>query len=166
VSGQLHGPAALPPEKSPRYPLCRKLCGPQSRCGRRGENTWPYRDSNPDLSVVQPVAVAIPTALSRLTLFSVRKGIFLSATTSRLALRSIQRSMQSVLGAFQGAKDSAIGIVTGYEPDDRGVAVWVPVWSRIFYSPYCPYRLWGLHSLLSNGYCGYFLDGKAAWAWS
>jgi hypothetical protein len=31
VSGQLHAPAALPQEKSPWYPLGRRLGGPQSR---------------------------------------------------------------------------------------------------------------------------------------
>jgi hypothetical protein len=57
VSGQLHAPAALPPGKSPRYPLDRRMGGPQSRSGRRRrENSWPYRDSNSDPSVVQPVA--------------------------------------------------------------------------------------------------------------
>jgi hypothetical protein len=39
------------------YPLGRNLGEPQSRSGRcGGENSWPYRDSNFDLSVVQPVA--------------------------------------------------------------------------------------------------------------
>jgi hypothetical protein len=42
--------------KSPRYPLDRMLGGPQSRSGRRGENFWPYRDSNSDPLVVQLVA--------------------------------------------------------------------------------------------------------------
>jgi hypothetical protein len=37
VSGQLHAPAALPPGKSPRYLLDRRLGGPQSRSGRGGE---------------------------------------------------------------------------------------------------------------------------------
>jgi hypothetical protein len=37
VSGQFHAPAALPPEKSPWYPLDRRLGGPQSRSGRGGE---------------------------------------------------------------------------------------------------------------------------------
>jgi hypothetical protein len=31
VSGQLHAPAALPPGIKPRYPLDRRLGGPQSR---------------------------------------------------------------------------------------------------------------------------------------
>jgi hypothetical protein len=56
VSGQLHAPAALPPGKELRYPLDRRLGGPQSRSGRRGEHSWPYRDLNPEPSVVQPVA--------------------------------------------------------------------------------------------------------------
>jgi hypothetical protein len=37
VSGQLHGPAALPPGKEPWFPLDRRLGGPQSRSGRGGE---------------------------------------------------------------------------------------------------------------------------------
>jgi hypothetical protein len=37
VSGQLHAPAALPQGKSPRYPLDRRLDGPQNRSGRGGE---------------------------------------------------------------------------------------------------------------------------------
>jgi hypothetical protein len=45
VSGQLHVSAALPQGKVP-----------QSQFGRFGENSWPFRDSNSDPSVVQPVA--------------------------------------------------------------------------------------------------------------
>jgi hypothetical protein len=39
VSGQLHTPATLPPEKN--YPFDRRLGGPQnhSGCGGEGENT-------------------------------------------------------------------------------------------------------------------------------
>jgi hypothetical protein len=36
-SGQLYAPAALPPGKEPRYPLDKRLGGPQSRFGRCGE---------------------------------------------------------------------------------------------------------------------------------
>jgi hypothetical protein len=37
VSGQLHGPAALPPGKERQYSLDRMLGGPQSRSGCGGE---------------------------------------------------------------------------------------------------------------------------------
>jgi hypothetical protein len=40
--------------KSPRYPLDRRLGGPESRSGIREDNSWPYWDSNSDPSVVQP----------------------------------------------------------------------------------------------------------------
>jgi hypothetical protein len=57
VSGQLHGPAALPPGKSHWYPLDRRWSGPQSRSRQCVEkNSWPYRGLNLDPSVVQPVA--------------------------------------------------------------------------------------------------------------
>jgi hypothetical protein len=39
-----------------RYLLDTRLGGLQSRSGRRGENSWPYRDSNSDPSEVQSVA--------------------------------------------------------------------------------------------------------------
>jgi hypothetical protein len=51
-------------------------------------------------------------------------------------------------------RDGAVGIATGYELDDRGVRVRVPVGSRIFTSPYLPNRLWGPPNLLSNEYGG------------
>jgi hypothetical protein len=41
----MHGPL-YHRRKSPRYPLDRRLGGPQSRFGRSGENSWPYWDSN------------------------------------------------------------------------------------------------------------------------
>jgi hypothetical protein len=44
VSGQLHAPAALPPGKSSRYLLYRRLGGPQSRSGRHGEVLIPSRN--------------------------------------------------------------------------------------------------------------------------
>jgi hypothetical protein len=53
--------------------------------------------------------------------------------------------------------DSAAGIATGYELDDRGVRVRVPVGLRIFSSPRRPDRLWGPHSLLPKEYLGLFL---------
>jgi hypothetical protein len=39
-----------------QYPFDRRLGEPQSWSVQRGENSWPYRDSNSDPSVVQPVA--------------------------------------------------------------------------------------------------------------
>jgi hypothetical protein len=42
----------------PRYPLDRRLGGPQNRSGHE-ENSCPYRDSNPDPSVVQPVSQSL-----------------------------------------------------------------------------------------------------------
>jgi hypothetical protein len=37
VSGQLHGPAPLPPPPRGKKSLDRRLCGPQSRSGRYGD---------------------------------------------------------------------------------------------------------------------------------
>jgi hypothetical protein len=58
MSGQFHVPAALPPGKSPPYPLHEKLGEPQSRSGPFGEETILHptetRTLNP--SVIQPVA--------------------------------------------------------------------------------------------------------------
>jgi hypothetical protein len=47
VSGQLHAAALHPREKSPPYPLERKLGGPRSRSERREERKkiLPYGDS-------------------------------------------------------------------------------------------------------------------------
>jgi hypothetical protein len=47
VSGQLHAPAASPPEKVFRYTLDRRLSVPQSRSGRGGEEALSWRESNP-----------------------------------------------------------------------------------------------------------------------
>jgi hypothetical protein len=69
VSGQLHAPAALPPGKSPRYPLYRRLFPPVpfgEEVGWTPELVWTtwrrknsssYRDSNSESSVAQPVFV-------------------------------------------------------------------------------------------------------------
>jgi hypothetical protein len=57
---------------------------------------------------------------------------------------------------FLGNQDSSVGIVIGYEQDDRGIGVQVPEGSRIFFSSRLPDRLWGPLSLLSNGYWGIF----------
>jgi hypothetical protein len=59
VSGVLHALSALPSRKEPRSPLDRKLVGPQSRsewdCEVKILNSSPFRDSNFDPSIVQPV---------------------------------------------------------------------------------------------------------------
>jgi hypothetical protein len=49
---------------------------------------------------------------------------------------------------------SAVGTATGYELEDQGVGVRVPVGSRNFDSPSLPDRLWGPTNLLSNGHGG------------
>jgi hypothetical protein len=58
------------------------------------------------------------------------------------------------------SQDRAVGIVTGYGLDDRGVTVRVPIGSRIISSPRRPDRLWAPPSLLSNGYRGPSLGVK------
>jgi hypothetical protein len=52
-----------------------------------------------------------------------------------------------------------VGIVTGYELDDRGWSS-SPVRSRMFISPYRPDRLWGLPSLPSSGNRKFSLEVK------
>jgi hypothetical protein len=58
-------------------------------------------------------------------------------------------------------RDSVVGIATGYELDDLGVGVRVPVGSRIFSSPRRPHRLLGPPNLLSNGYQGLYPRGQS-----
>jgi hypothetical protein len=72
VSGQLHAPAALPPEKSPRYPFYRRLGGPQSRSGRYEELKifYPTGTRTPPPRVVQPIA-------SRYTDWAIPASVFL-----------------------------------------------------------------------------------------
>jgi len=66
VSGQLNAPSTLFPRKETRYPLDRKLDGPQSRSTHGGEEKfpWPSWESSP----CHPArsVVAILTGLSRL----------------------------------------------------------------------------------------------------
>jgi hypothetical protein len=63
MSDQRQAPAALPPGKT-RYPLCRRLGGPQGRSGRV-RKIFPRRDSIPGPSSSKLVAVS--TELSRST---------------------------------------------------------------------------------------------------
>jgi hypothetical protein len=60
--------------------------------------------------------------------------------------------------------DSAVGIATGRELDDRGVEVRVPLGSRIFSHPCRPHRLWGPPPTYPMGTGGSFSCGKAAGA--
>jgi hypothetical protein len=60
VSGQRHAPAALYPRgKDPRYPLYRRLGGPQSRSGHRG-----YRKNPLPLPGIEPRSPGIPARYS------------------------------------------------------------------------------------------------------
>jgi hypothetical protein len=68
---------------------------------------------------------------------------------------TIDPILNHINSGHTGRRDSVVGIATGYELDDRGVGVRVPVESRIFSSPRRPDLLWGPASLLSNG----------AWSW-
>jgi hypothetical protein len=56
VSGQFHTPAALPQGKSPRYPLDRRLSGPQSRSGRGSEEKNSQLLPGIELPIIQPIA--------------------------------------------------------------------------------------------------------------
>jgi hypothetical protein len=53
-----------------------------------------------------------------------------------------------------GSRDSVVGMTTSYGLNARGVGVLVPVGSGIFFSLRRPDRLWGIPSLLSNGFWG------------
>jgi hypothetical protein len=59
---------------------------------------------------------------------------------------------------------SVFGIVSGYGLGNQEVRIRVPVGSRIFSSPHCPDRLWGVPRLLSNGYQGLFPRGYSGWS--
>jgi len=53
VSGEIHATAALSPGKIHLYPLHRRLCGPQGRSGRGGEekNSQPQPGIEPLSSI-------------------------------------------------------------------------------------------------------------------
>jgi hypothetical protein len=58
VSGQIHAPAALPPgERTPDTHWIGGWVDPRAGLDDvKKRNSWPYRDSNSDPSVVQPIA--------------------------------------------------------------------------------------------------------------
>jgi hypothetical protein len=60
-------------------------------------------------------------------------------------------------------RDGSVGIASGFELDNWGIVIQVPVGSRIFFSPRRPDRLWGSPTLLSNGYRLLFLRGQSGW---
>jgi hypothetical protein len=53
-----------------------------------------------------------------------------------------------VLTQHTKSRDSSVGIATGYGWTTRGAGVRVPVWTKMFTSPYRPDRLWGPPNLL------------------
>jgi hypothetical protein len=63
VEVQLHASAALHSGKSPRYPLDRRLGGPQSSsgCGGKEKNSQPLPGLEPP--IIQPVAQRYTTVL-------------------------------------------------------------------------------------------------------
>jgi hypothetical protein len=91
----------------------------------------------------------------------------LQTSVSLRLLHGVNTS-QYYIYIYMVSRDSAVGIATSYWLDDRGVGVRVPVGLRlnIFSFPCRPHRLWGPPNLLSNGYRGCFLGGKAAGTWS
>jgi hypothetical protein len=66
VGGQLHTLATLPQEKSPWYPLDRRLDGPQSQSGHGGEEKNSQTLLGLKLLIIQPAAQHYTTELSQL----------------------------------------------------------------------------------------------------
>jgi hypothetical protein len=67
VSGQLHGPAALPQRKELPVPVVdRSLDGPQSQPGRGGEEKNSQLLPGLEPSIIQPVTQRCTTELSQL----------------------------------------------------------------------------------------------------
>jgi len=90
VSGQRHAPAALPPGKEIRYPLYRRLGGPQVRSERVQKISPPQRC---DPRTIQPVAsrytdYAIPTHIK---CSRTDRNSFTSVSKAWLTLRQFSR---------------------------------------------------------------------------
>jgi hypothetical protein len=76
--------------KSSRYPLDGRLGGPQNRSGWHAQNSYHYRDSNSDPSIVQPVAShytdwAIPTLTRFFQLYPQALAFWLCTATRTLS---------------------------------------------------------------------------------
>jgi hypothetical protein len=73
VSGQLHAPASVSPGISPRYPLHKRLRGPQSRTLWRKDESFPLPGIEPRL-ISRPLhkLVAMMTELYGLLTFNSR----------------------------------------------------------------------------------------------
>lgn len=79
-----------------------------------------------------------------------------------IALTIITEEPSYVGHCFLVSRDSSVGIQTTYGLDGRGVGVRVPVRERFFTFTRLAERLWGPHSLLSNGYRGPSPGGNVA----
>jgi hypothetical protein len=68
VSGQRHAPAALYPRwKDPRYPMYRRLGGPQSRSGHRGYRKNPFSSAGYRTSITRSSSPQPDSILTELT---------------------------------------------------------------------------------------------------
>jgi hypothetical protein len=61
------------------------------------------------------------------------------------------------------SRNSVVNVATGYELDDRGVEVRVPIESRILFSPLRPYQIWGPPPPIQR-VSGFYPGGKEAGA--
>ena len=153
-------------EVKTRYPLYRRLGGPQARSGRVRKISPPQRDSIPRPS--SPQRVAIPTELSRpiyiyiyrerererelrAQLYIFRKMRLYHQTPKDNPEFSLIEGPCSFVG-----RDSLVGVETGNAPDGPGIESGVGENFRTL-----PDRPCGPPSLLYNGY-RVFPGGKAA----
>jgi hypothetical protein len=106
----------------------------------RSFQTWRQQDNVPRMRFEHP-------ALSVVQLFA---SVFLFIGIILPTWSNESHFFESDFYYTYTSRDSSVGIATDYGLDDRGIAVRVPVWSRIFSSPRRPDRLWGPPTLLSN----------------
>jgi hypothetical protein len=116
--------------KSVRYPLERRLDGPQSRSGRREEK------------ILDPIRTRIPISWS-----SCPKLVFIPTADIAQKIVNMEKYTSDYNIAMYLTKwswGSVVGIATGYGLDDRGIGI-VSSRNRLD-------RLWGPPNLLSSGY--------------